>query len=70
MLYTIVSEYDVFCSRFAARKYLDIKGGKLEYTVCGGNKKIVGLFSTDPAMYLNKNYRPGRIIRQNGRKTS
>ncbi len=63
MLYTVVSEYDIFFSRSKARNYLDIKGGKLEYIGSGKNKKIVGLFSTDPAMYLNKDYQPGKKIR-------
>ncbi len=63
MLYTVVSEYDIFYSRSPKRNYLDIKGGKLEYIVSGKNKTIVGLFSTDPAMYLNNSYRPGGRIK-------
>ena len=63
MLYTVVSEYDVFLSASKKRNYLDIDGGKLEYIGSGKNRKIVGLFSTDPAMYLNKDYQPGRRIK-------
>ena len=63
MLYTVVSEYDIFLSREPNRNYLNVKGGKLEYIGSGRNKKIVGLFSTDPAMYLNPKYRPGAAIK-------
>ena len=63
MLYTVVSEYDVFLSGSAQRNYIDVEGGKLEYIGSGRNRKIVGLFSTDPAMYLNKDYQPGRRIK-------
>ena len=69
MLYTVVSEYDVFLSNSAQRNYLDIKGGKLEYIGSGKNRKIVGLFSTDPTMYLNKDYQPGKIIRNHQKLT-
>ena len=62
MLYTVVSEYDIFCADSPKRNYIDINGGKLEYTGIGKNKKIVGLFSTDPALYLNSNYQPGKRI--------
>lgn len=64
MLYTVVSEYDVFFPNAAKRNYADIKGGKVEYIAVGKNKKIVGLFSTDPALYLDKKYQPGKILRQ------
>ena len=64
MLYTVVSEYDIFFSRSKARNYLDIKGGKLEYIGSGKNKKIVGLFSTNPALYLDRKYQPGKFLRQ------
>lgn len=63
MLYTVVSEYDIFLSGAGERKYLDVRGGKLEYTGSGRNRRIVSLFSTDPAMYLNKDYTPGRRIK-------
>lgn len=63
MLYTVISEYDIFYRNFRPRSYMNIKGGKLEYTGTGRNKTVVGLFSTDPAMYLNKNYQPGRRIK-------
>lgn len=63
MLYTVVSEYDIFLSTSKERKYMSIKGGKLEYTGTGRNKRIVALFSTDPALYLNKDYQPGQKIK-------
>ena len=63
MLYTVVSEYDVFLSNACGRNYIDIDGGKLEYIGSGKNRKIVGLFSTDPAMYLKEDYRPGKRIK-------
>ncbi len=63
MLYTVVSEYDIFFSRSPSRNYLDVSGGKLEYIGKGKNKKIVGLFSTDPSMYLRADYQPGKTIK-------
>ena len=63
MLYTVVSEYDVFLMNSPQRNYLDINGGMLEYIGSGKNRKIVGLFSTDPKMYLNAAYRPGQRIK-------
>lgn len=63
MLYTVVSEYDIFYNRSGGRKYLDVKGGKLEYIGSGRNKTVVGLFSTDPKLYLNKDYQPGKTIK-------
>ena len=63
MLYTVVSEYDIFLSGSKRRYYLDINGGKLEYTGQGRNRKIVGLFSTDPRLYLCKDYAPGKKIK-------
>ncbi len=63
MLYTVISEYDIFFSGCGSRNYLEVKGGKLEYIGSGKNKRIVGLFSTDPAMYLRKDYQPGKRIK-------
>ena len=63
MLYTVVSEYDIFFSKSRARNYMNVDGGKLEYIGSGKNKKIVGLFSTDPAMYLRNDYQPGKRIK-------
>lgn len=63
MIYTVISAYDVFCSNAPQRNYLDIEGGKLEYIGSGKNRKIVGLFSTDPKMYLNKDFQPGQRIK-------
>lgn len=63
MLYTVVSEYDVFFGRPYVRNYMDVNGGKLEYIRVGRNKTVVGLFSTDPAMYLRKDYQPGKILK-------
>ncbi len=64
MLYTVISEYDVFFPRCAKRLYADVKGGKVEYIAVGRNKKIVGLFSTNPALYLDRKYQPGKFLRQ------
>ncbi len=62
MLYTIISQHDIFASQFAPASYSDIKGGRIEYTVKGNNKIITSLFSTDPKMYLDKRYSPGQIL--------
>lgn len=67
MLYTVISEYDIFCQNTKNRSYMDIAGGKIEYIQSGKNKKIVGLFSTDPAMYLDSGLAPGRLLRNNRR---
>lgn len=63
MLYTVISEYDVFFTNSPKRNYIDIDGGKLEYIGSGRNRKIVGMFSTDPSLYLNKDYQPGQRIK-------
>lgn len=68
MLYTVVSEYDIFYRNAKARNYMDIAGGKVEYIQSGRNRKIVGLFSTDPSMYLDKNLIPGRVIKNRIRR--
>ncbi len=59
MLYTIISEYDVFTRGEQPCKYLSVSGGKVEYTATGKNKVVKSLFSTDPKMYLDKRYIPG-----------
>lgn len=69
MLYTVVSEYDIFCQNAKRRTYMDIAGGKVEYIQHGRNRKIVGLFSTDPAMYLDNSLLPGRVIRKDNKQT-
>ncbi len=62
MLYTIISEHDIFASEFSMPQFADIKGGRVEYKISGNNKIITSLFSTDPKMYLNKKYTPGQIL--------
>lgn len=62
MLYTVVSEYDVFFSRMKFSQYQDISGGKIEYILSGKNKVIKSLFSTDPRLYLEKRYQPGQKL--------
>lgn len=59
MLYTVISEYDIFTGGEQPGKYIDVSGGKVEYTVSGKNKLVKSLFSTDPKMYLDKRYIPG-----------
>lgn len=70
MLYTVVSEYDIFCQNAKSRTYMDIAGGKVEYIQSGRNRKIVGLFSTNPAMYLDNSLLPGRVIELNSDKSA
>lgn len=65
MLYTIISEYDIFTRGEPLSEYKDISpgnilSGKVEYTVSGKNKVIKSLFATDPRLYLDKRYTPGR----------
>ena len=59
MLYTIISEYDIFTHGEKPPKFMDISRGKVEYTVSGKNKVVKSLFSTDPRLYLDKKYTPG-----------
>ncbi|MCD7784050.1 MAG: YlzJ-like family protein [Oscillospiraceae bacterium] len=59
MLYTIISEYDIFTKGEKPTQFMDIRNGKVEYTVSGKNKVIKSLFSTDPRLYLDKKYTPG-----------
>ncbi len=62
MLYTIISEYDIFARGEKPTQFVNIAGGKVEYTVSGKNKVIKSLFSTDPRMYLEDRYQPGRPL--------
>ncbi len=62
MLYTIISEYDIFAKNEELPKFMDISGGKIEYTMSGKNKVVKSLFSTDPFIYLDKRYQPGRTL--------
>lgn len=62
MLYTIISQYDVFTKETNGGnvgKYMNISGGKVEYILSGKNKVVKSLFSTDPKMYLDQRYIPG-----------
>ncbi len=68
MLYTVISEYDIFASKLIVPQYHDIKGGRVEYTVSGNNKIITSLFSTDPKLYLDKRYTPGQILDTNSKE--
>ena len=73
MLYTIISGYDVYNSVLcacSASKFMDVAGGKIEYTMSGKNKVVKSLFSTDPAMYLDKRYQPGRLIKSSRMRRS
>ena len=62
MLYTIISEYDIFTKGEKPTKFQNIANGKVEYTVSGKNKVIRSLFSTDPWAYLDERYQPGKRI--------
>ncbi len=69
MLYTIISEYDIFTREGEipqANRFRSIASGTngrcrgmVEYFVCGKNKVVKSLFSTDSEMYLDKRYFPG-----------
>ncbi|MBQ8623406.1 MAG: hypothetical protein IJ424_03395 [Oscillospiraceae bacterium] len=62
MLYTVISPHDIFAKEFVPTQHLNINGGRVEYTLQGNNKIITSLFSTDPKLYLDKRYTPGRIL--------
>ncbi len=63
MLYTVLSEYDIFLSDQKPSTVADISGGKLEYIMLGKNKVVKSLFSTDPKLYLQKCYLPGTVMK-------
>lgn len=59
ILHTIVSEGDIFYRPEAEKTaYRRINGGILEIKGVGGEYTVNRLFSTDPAMYLDKRYYP------------
>ncbi|MCD7889366.1 MAG: YlzJ-like family protein [Oscillospiraceae bacterium] len=62
MLYTIISEYDIFTRGEKPTRFMDIGKGKVEYTISGKNKVVKSLFSTDPRVYLDDRYTPGRHL--------
>ncbi len=59
MLYTVVSEYDVFLSEAKPSLYESVAGGRVEYSIINSQRVVKSLFSTDPRMYLDKRYLPG-----------
>lgn len=59
LLHTIVSMEDIFATNSAADiKTEKINGGHTEYEKVNGEYKLRRLISTDPAMYLKKQYQP------------
>ncbi len=58
-MYSIISQHDIYCEKFEPAKHIDISGKEIEYISYDGNKRITNLFSTNPAMYLDKRYQPG-----------
>ncbi|MCD8005819.1 MAG: YlzJ-like family protein [Oscillospiraceae bacterium] len=69
MLYTVISEYDIFRRNEPLSKFRDIRAengistAKVEYTVSGKNKVVKSLFATDPRLYLSKKYTPGTHLK-------
>ncbi len=61
-LYTIISEFDIFTNGEKPTEFLDIPSGKVEYIRCGKNKVVKSLFSTDPKLYLDVRYSPGKRL--------
>ena len=66
MLYTVISQYDVFYEKYVPCSCSEINGLKIEYRACGSRKIITSLFSTDPKTYLDKRYLPGRVLESKG----
>ncbi|MBQ8396198.1 MAG: hypothetical protein IJX54_04320 [Oscillospiraceae bacterium] len=60
MLYTVLSEFDIFFEDYAPDEMVDVSGRQIEYISLNKNKQITNLFSTNPAMYLNQRYMPGK----------
>jgi len=64
ILHTIVSEYDIFSSTedIIPTQFENVSGGMLEYSLINGKKQITRLYSTNPYMYLRKEYSPYTIL--------
>lgn len=60
MLYTVLSEFDIFFEDYTPNETVDVSGKQIEYISLNKNKQITNLFSTNPAMYLNQRYMPGK----------
>lgn len=59
-MYSIISQYDIYCEEYTPITHTDISGKEIEYISYDGNRKITNLFSTNPARYLDKRYQPGQ----------
>ncbi len=65
MIHTIVSLYDVFADPNAPRTVTRrIKGGLVECMEEKGKLKLNRVISTDPSIYLKKEYVPGGYFTQ------
>ncbi len=60
VLHTIINEYDILQARnqIPLRKMQAVNGGLIEYTVTPLGKEVSRLITTDPNLYLNRNYLP------------
>jgi hypothetical protein len=64
MLYTIMSEEDIFEEEQPTRQFLTIAGMKLEVEQTSpGWGQITRLISTDPAAFLDPRWQPGVWVR-------
>lgn len=64
MLYTVVPmELLNYPAEEAKTEFKNITGGMLEMCQQDGEYKVVRLISTDPRMYLDDQYSPGRTYK-------
>lgn len=65
MMHTIISPLDVFADNSSAPETVVKRAGSgfAEYVRDGNGLRLQRLFSTDPAMYLDKKYTPGEYLR-------
>ena len=63
IIHSIVSNYDIFLNSgegqtFSAVGTEPVCGGFIEISEYGGKRQVTRLFSTNPALYLDKRYQP------------
>ncbi|MGN0617478.1 MAG: YlzJ-like family protein [Ruminiclostridium sp.] len=67
VIYSIVSPEDIFCNGVSStapkREFHRIKGGLLETSEYNGVQLVSRLYSTNPALYLDKRYSPYSVYK-------
>lgn len=58
IIHSVISPDDIFFNAVSAARTIKIDGGFLETEETGGEIRVRRLISTDPSMYLKKEYYP------------